>query len=63
MLPDLRAQEEERLAKEAETESMDVEAKGTEDVEESTTPSGSDLEGWLSFLAIDLNCRKNNSAI
>jgi hypothetical protein len=46
-LPDLKAQEEERLAQEAaETESMDVEARESEDVEENAESSD---EGGLSF--------------
>ena len=45
-LPDIKAQEEEQLTKEPETESMDVEVKGKETVEEDGASSGEDFEGW-----------------
>ncbi|CAB4042378.1 deubiquitinating VCIP135, partial, partial [Paramuricea clavata] len=44
-LPDLKAQEEEQLTKEPETESMDVEVKGKENIEEDGASSSEDLEG------------------
>ena len=53
-LPDSKAQEEERLVKEAETELMDIEAKGPEDLEESSE-SSDDFEGGLLFSCSGLN--------
>ena len=44
-LPDPNAQEEERLAKETESESMDVEAKGSADGEEKGVSSDGEFDG------------------